>query len=46
MESPHTPPVAEEVRRWQVGDLFTLGTSRERKLVINVTADQIEIIAE
>lgn len=46
MESPHTPPVAEEVRHWQVGDLFTIGQSTERKLVVNVTTDRVEVIAE
>ncbi|RYF47061.1 MAG: hypothetical protein EOO38_12910 [Cytophagaceae bacterium] len=46
MESPITLPVADEVRHWQVGDLFTLGTSTERKLVVNVTEEHIEVIAQ
>jgi hypothetical protein len=46
METPITQPVADEFRHWQVGDLFTLGVSTERKLVINVTDDRVGVIAE
>ena len=46
MDTPITQPVADEVRHWQVGDLFTLGASIERKLVVNVTANRVEVIAE
>jgi len=46
MDSPITMPVADEVRDWQVGDLFTVGQSTERKLVVNVTDDRVEVIAE
>lgn len=38
--------IYEQVRQWQMGDLISNGHFPERRLIINLTKEYIEVIAE